>query len=189
MLACRRRGRLELAEPGTAGIVPDICDLILDDHEMFRRRFAELDDERQGEPAVVSALWDALAEHLERHASAEEDVFYPAVLEGVADGEHEAHHAIRDHNKIRDAVRRVATTEPGSDEWWSAVDAANEENSDHMAEEERGPLSEFRRAGIHDLRKALGARFVSFNLDHAGGRALNTDDVDPDAYVRDGGKR
>src|SRR3712207_5155961 len=101
--------------------VPDICDLILDDHEVFRRRFAELDDERRSDPAVVSALWDVLAEHLERHAAAEEEVFYPAVLDRISDGEHEAHHAIRDHNKIRDALRQVASATPGSDEWWAGV--------------------------------------------------------------------
>lgn len=163
--------------------MPDICDLILDDHELFRRRFAELDDERRSDPAVCAALWEPLAEHLERHASAEEAVFYPAVLDRVAEGEHEAHHAIRDHNKIRDALRRVTAAEPCSDEWWQAVGAANEENSDHMAEEERGPLSEFRQTGAHDLRKELGSRFLAFNLEHAGGRGLDTDDVDPDTYV------
>jgi hypothetical protein len=163
--------------------VPDICDLILDDHELFRRRFAELDDERRSETSVVAALWQPLAEHLERHASAEEDVFYPAVLERVEEGEHETRHAIRDHNKIRDALREVAASEPGTDAWWTAVGRANEENSDHMAEEERGPLSEFRRNARRDLRKELGGRFVAFNAKHAGGRALDTDDVDPDAYV------
>jgi hypothetical protein len=163
--------------------VPDICDLILDDHELFRRRFAELDDERHSGPAVVAALWAPLAEHLERHASAEEDVFYPEVLELVPDGEHEAHHAVRDHNKIRDAVRRVASAEPGTDEWWEAVGDANEENSDHMAEEERGPLSGFRQNGALDLRKELGSRFLAFNLEHAGGRDIDPDDVDPDRYV------
>lgn len=163
--------------------MPDICDLILDDHETFRRRFAELDDERRSDPSVVAPLWQALSEHLERHAAAEEAVFYPAVLDRLSDGEHEAHHAIRDHNKIRDAVRRVADAEPGSDEWWSAVAAANEENSDHMAEEERGPLSDFRQTGAQDLRKDLGSRFIGFNLEHAGGRELDLDDVDPDEYV------
>ena len=68
------------------------------------------------------------------------------------------------------------------------MDAANEENSDHMAEEERGPLSELRREGILDVRKDLGARFMAFNLEHAGGRSLDTDDVDPDAYVEDRGR-
>jgi hypothetical protein len=163
--------------------MPDICDLILDDHEVFRRRFAELDDERRSEQSTVVALWRALAEKLERHASAEEEVFYPEVLERVRDGEHEAHHAIRDHNKIRDALRRVADAEPGSDAWWVAVGDANEENSDHMAEEERGPLSKFRQDASPELRKDLGNRFEAFNTEHAGGRGIDTDDVDPDAYV------
>ena len=168
--------------------MPDICDLILDDHEVFRRRFAELDDERRSPAETVTALWEVLAEHLERHASAEEDVFYPAVLQRLSEGEHETHHAIRDHNKIRDAIRRVAAAQPGTEEWWSAVDAANEENSDHMAEEERGPLALFRQAGMHDLRKDLGSGFLAFNADHAGGRELDTDDVDPDEYVQERGR-
>ena len=165
--------------------MPDICDLILDDHEVFRRRFAELDDERRSDAAEVAALWRPLAEHLERHASAEEEVFYPAVLARAENGEHETHHAIRDHNKIRDALRAVVDAEPGSDQWWEAIGRVNEENSDHMAEEERGPLSEFRRSGETDERKQLGARFVAFNTDHAGGRDLDTDDVDPDRYVQE----
>jgi len=172
---------------GYARPMPDICDLILDDHEVFRRRFAELDDERRSDPRTVAPLWEALAEHLERHAAAEEDVFYPDVLDRLDEGEHEAHHAVRDHNKIRDAIRRVADAEPGTEAWWAAVDAANEENSDHMAEEERGPLSAFRQAGIEDVRKELGQRFIDFNLEHAGGRELDTDDVDPDAYVEERG--
>lgn len=163
--------------------MPDICDLILDDHELFRRRFAELDDERRSAADVVAALWAPLAEHLERHASAEEAVFYPAVLDRVPEGEHEAHHAVRDHNKIRDALRQVADAMPASDAWWEGVKAANDENSDHMAEEERGPLSKFRQEGAQDLRRELGGRFQAFNLEHAGGRELDIDDVDPDAYV------
>jgi hypothetical protein len=107
------------------------------------------------------------------------------VLERLRGGEHDAHHAIRDHNKIRDALRQVAATEPGSEAWWEAVSSANAENSDHMAEEERGPLSEFRRNAGQGPRKKLGSQFVAFNAEHAGGRALDTNDVDPDAYVED----
>lgn len=163
--------------------MPDICDLILDDHETFRRRFAELDDERHSSPEVVARLWLPLAEHLERHAAAEEDVLYPTFLERVEGAEPETHHAIRDHNKIRDAVRRVADTEPGTDEWWEAVASANEENSDHMAEEERGPLSAFRQHGAQDVRKELGVRYLAFNAEHAGGRGLDTSDTDPEAFI------
>jgi hypothetical protein len=165
--------------------MPDICDLILDDHETFRRRFAELDDERRSGPDTLRPLWAALAEHLERHAEAEEAVFYPAVLERLDEGEHEAHHAVRDHNKIRAALRKVADAEPGSEEWWAAVAEAQEENSDHMAEEERGPLSMFRQSGGLDVRKALGTDFLGFNVEHAGEPDLHPEDVDPDEYVEE----
>jgi Hemerythrin HHE cation binding domain len=165
--------------------MPDICDLILDDHELFRRRFAELDDERRSGPSVVGDLWQVLALALERHASAEEAVFYPALLEQVSETEGETHHAIRDHNKIRDAVRRVAEAEVGGDEWWQAVSDANEENSDHMSEEERGPLSGFRRNGDREVRRDLGGRFVAFNTTHADGTRLSGDDTDPDEFLEE----
>jgi len=165
--------------------MPDICDLILDDHEVFRRRFAELDLERQSGAETVGALWGPVAEHLERHAAAEEEIFYPLLLQGGAEAEEETDDAIRDHNKIRDAVRQVAGAEPGSEDWWDAVGRARYENSDHMAEEERGPLASMRQHTDHQLRAELGTRFVAFNSGHAGGRNVDTDDKDPDEYIKD----
>jgi hypothetical protein len=165
--------------------MPDICDLILDDHEIFRRRFAELDGERESEVSALCALWAPLAEHLERHANAEEDLFYPALLRRGSDAEEETDDAIRDHSKIRDAVRRVADAQPGTDEWWTAVQDAREENSDHMAEEERGPLADFRRNAGDDVRGDLGLRYVSFNSEHAGGRQVDTTDKDPRQFIEE----
>lgn len=166
--------------------MPDICDLILDDHEIFRRRFAELDVERRSSADVLRRLWEPLAEHLERHANAEEEVFYPSVLkEAVSEAEHETGHAIRDHNKIRDAVRRAGEEEPGSEAWWAAVDDAREENSEHMAEEERGPLAAFRQDTAPGVRSELGLDYVGFNNEHAGGRGVDTADKDPDQFIEE----
>ncbi len=165
--------------------MPDICDLILDEHGIFRRRFAEL-DERRGEGAsseILGRLWQPLAELLDRHASAEEDTFYPGLLRRGAHGDEETDDAIRDHNKIRDAVRDANDHDVGSQGWWEAVDRAREENSDHMAEEERGPLADFRVHSDAADRDALGARFVAFSAEHAGGRGISGDDKDPDAYI------
>jgi len=60
----------------------DVTQLILDDHETFRSRFAELDDLRNG-PSRAGPVWEALARLLEVHASAEEEHFYPALLQHV----------------------------------------------------------------------------------------------------------
>jgi hypothetical protein len=86
-------------------------------------------------------LWGRLATFLELHAAAEEEVFYPALLQvglaahRAAGVEDETVDAIHDHNDIRDAVAEVARHQVGTDEWYAAVAGANLANSDHMAEE------------------------------------------------------
>lgn len=166
--------------------MPDICDLILDDHEHFRRRFAELDELHSAEAVAdrLKEVWAPLADRLDLHAAAEEAIFYPMLLEEGVRAEEETSDAVSDHNDIRDAVRRAAEVTLGSGEWWSAVDDAREANSGHMAEEERGAIADARRHAPDERRTELGARFVRFGEEHAGMRSLEARDKDPAAYVR-----
>ncbi len=163
--------------------MPDICDLILDDHEVFRRRFAELDEHHEATDRVLAGIWVPLGELLDRHAAAEEALFYPRLLRRGDHAEEETGDAISDHNNIRDAVRDTRGREPGSERWWSAVEEARRENSEHMAEEERGAISDFRMNVDHTVRDELGALWLSFADDHAGGRDVDTSDKDPDTYI------
>lgn len=173
--------------------MPDVCDLILDDHQTFRRRFAELDEERRrresgersGPVDSLAGLWQPLGTLLDLHAAAEEEVFYPRLVRRGADGAEETTDAIKDHNQIRDAVADAATVPVGGEVWWDAVGRARVQNSDHMAEEERGALADFRRNVDEGLRHQLGARFAAFKEEHAGGRRLEAEDKDPEGYVAD----
>jgi len=165
--------------------MPDICDLILDDHETFRRRFAELDEHRGQGTAALQRLWEPLGALLDLHAAAEEEVFYPRLLRRGQDARAETSDAIGDHNAIRHAVASAARRPAGSEEWWQAVGQAREQNSDHMAEEERGALADFCSNTPAEPRQELGARFISFKQDHAGGRRLQAEDKDPQGYVED----
>ena len=146
----------------------DITQLILDDHHEQRRLFAILEQIGRADTAALSAVWGAAGHFLELHAAAEEAIFYPALLQvglaaqaGRPGRKKRPLDAIRDHNDIRDAVAEVARHQVGSDEWFAAVAAANLANSDHMAEEEREGLTDFRRlAGLqqrHDLAVAFAA--------------------------------
>ena len=121
--------------------MPDITRLVLLEHETLRRQFADLDDaEASGELSAITAAWSPLAALLDLHAETEEQVFYPRLLEHGVHAEDETEDAIDDHNKIRDGVRDAGDRAPGSPEWWEAVDRAREENSKHIAEEERGAV-------------------------------------------------
>ena len=166
----------------------DITQLILDDHHEQRRLFAILEQIDPANTAALKAVWDRLASFLEVHAEAEEQLFYPELLrvgEGVdsVDPEAETKDAIADHNDIRNAVAAVADHEVGSAGWYDAIAKANEANSDHMAEEEREGLTDFRRHAELQLRHDLAVAFAKFEATHFAG--VTAVDKDPEVYVRE----
>jgi hypothetical protein len=167
----------------------DITQLILDDHHEQRRLFAILEQVSPTDVEVLGAVWGRLAAFLELHAAAEEELFYPALLQvglaaqrkaGVED---ETLDAIGDHNDIRDAVADVARHPVGSDGWYDAVAAANLANSDHMAEEEREGLTDFRRLASLQRRHDLAVAFAAYEARNYAG--VTPHDRDPAEYVRE----
>ncbi len=159
----------------------DITQLILDDHDTFRREFAALDD-AEG-PEQLRAIWEPLAALLELHAAAEEAVFYPQLLRRGDDAEDETVDAIGDHNDIRDGVRAAARHPIGDPAWWDGVRAARTANSEHMAEEEDEALADFRHNTSSSVRDELGRRFLEFKTSHADAADLDTSDKDPQEYL------
>jgi hypothetical protein len=164
----------------------DITQLIADDHTEQRRLFALIDQLGPSDRDALAAVWSRLRALLDTHARAEELHFYPELLKlgRGADGESvdgETRDAIKDHNEIRDAAAAVDKQQPGSPEWFKAVAAANKANSDHMAEEERQGLTDFRRHADLALRHRLAVQFVAFELDHLTG--IKPEDLNVDRYV------
>jgi hypothetical protein len=166
----------------------DITQLILDDHHEQRRLFAILEQVNRADTASLTAIWTRLAGFLEAHAAAEEEYFYPELIQvGIQAGragnvEEETLDAINDHNQIRDAITAVGDQAVGSDGWYEAIAAVNLANGDHMAEEEREGLTDFRRVAALGLRHDLGVAFAAFEARHITG--VPAVDKDPVAYVR-----
>ena len=165
----------------------DITQLILDDHHEQRRLFAIIEQIDRSDTESLSAVWGRLAAFLEVHAAAEEAIFYPELLKvGIAARrkagvEGETLDAIHDHNEIRDAVAEAARHSVGSDDWYAAVAAANLANGDHMAEEEREGLTDFRRLAGLQRRQDLAVAFAAFEARNVMG--VEPVDKDPAAYV------
>ena len=165
----------------------DITQLILDDHHEQRRLFAILEQIDRADTKALGAIWARLAAFLEVHAEAEERHFYPALLRvgtgagGKPSADDETEDAIKDHNEIRDAVAEVARHALGSERWFAAVAAANKANSEHMGEEEREGLADFR--GNADLARATSSPSPSRPSRRATSPASTPVDKDPKAYV------
>jgi hypothetical protein len=167
----------------------DITTLILADHNWFREQFAKLDDLQAQSPsnhAALKRVWRPLADKLDVHAYIEEMIFYPQLLKrGADDPEGETLDAIGDHNDIRDGVRDANGAGVGTDEWWAAVGRTREANDEHMGEEEREGLSDFRRNAPIGLRDALGQQYSDFMAQHPTAEGLPIRDRDPQQYVQD----
>lgn len=169
----------------------DITQIILDDHHQQRQLFALIEEVDPGDKDGLDAIWRRLSALLEVHAEAEERFFYPALLQvgrGANDApsqQEETEDAIKDHNEIRDAVAEVAKHPTGSKAWFEAVGQANKANGDHMAEEERQGLTDFRRRASLQQRHELATRFCIFEAAHLDG--LKPVNKDPGTYVETGG--
>ena len=167
----------------------DITQLILDDHHEQRRLFAileQVEPVRHADPAGGLGPAGRFPRAARRGGRGD-------LLPGAAEGrrplrragraEDETLDAIHDHNDIRDAVVSVPGHPVGSDEWFAGVAAANLANSDHMAEEEREGLTDFRRLAGLQLRHDLGVAWVRYEAEHYAG--VPPVDKDPAGYVRE----
>jgi len=166
---------------------PDITDLILDEHALFRSEFIALWDLRPASDIEhVTATWQPLADLLEVHAKAEEDIFYPVLLKrGGDEAPEETDDAIGDHNDIRDAIHDAANATLGTDGWWDAVTACRKANDEHLAEEERDVIPDFRVHSDEELRSALGVQWAAFHAEHRGARGVSGDNIAPTEYIQD----
>lgn len=138
---------------------------------------------------IGAADYERLRILLEVHAKAEETLFYPRLVKLQRDlvesesPDEETEDAIHDHNEIRDAISAVDEQEVGGLPWLRALAHLNEVNGDHMAEEERQGLTDFRRHVGLDERHRMAVAFVAFEAEHAAG--IQPVDVDPRAYVKE----
>ena len=167
----------------------DITHLILDEHQEQRRLFSLLEQIDSNDVPALGAVWSRLRALLEVHADAEERFFYPTLLAfgqgagGADSAGDETEDAIEDHNDIRDAIAEADRETVGSDAWRDAVDRANEANSEHMGEEERQGLTDFRRHAPLQLRHDLGVRFLAHGTKNVTG--VEPVALDPKAYVEE----
>lgn len=166
----------------------DITEVILHQHGEQRRIFAELDEVPASDAETLAAMWKRLEIFLESHAEAEERYFYPELLRlgtGAADAEDvddEVKDAIKDHNEIRDAIVKTRDHPPGSEGWQQAVLECRIANDDHMAEEERQDLTDFRRHASLDLRHEIAMKFLRFEALKAA-TGVPPVDKDPEEYI------
>jgi len=132
-----------------------VTDLLHNDHETVKRLMIQL----EGLPATNADgrqhLLDEIAEELEIHFKAEEELFYPAVRridEGVVA------HAKEEHEEITSALGDAEGREPSGEDFVTRVARLKSTVLHHVAEEEGRIFPAAERLGGEELER-LGAQF------------------------------
>jgi hypothetical protein len=154
----------------------DIIELIMADHRRIRRLQAGLRAAARlcgSEPSwVLPRTWDGLAEVIQTHITAEEEICWPAVSAAGLDDPAEVQELIADAEDIREAIAEAALQPAGSPGWWRAVNDALGDCSCCLDREERGLLVTLARHADPVLRDRLGLQWLTFLAAHSSDRAV-----------------
>jgi hemerythrin superfamily protein len=136
----------------------DALDLLKQDHDAVDKlfkRFEKLGEDEQGKEDCVSQICEALT----IHASIEEEIFYPAVREKLADGEDVMDEAEVEHEGVKRLVSELERMSPGDDLYDAKVTVLSEYVKHHVREEENEMFPKVKKAKVDTA--ALGAELAA----------------------------
>jgi hemerythrin superfamily protein len=145
--------------------MPDVVDLIMQDHREVERLFDELRDHPEKRPLLVPVLTAVLT----AHSRAEESEVYP-VARDEADETEEIEHSQEEHAEAERLLLRLAQADPASPVFDDALRELVEAVTHHVEEEESTVLPGMRERLDDERREELGRAFAASRARHMGDR-------------------
>jgi hemerythrin-like domain-containing protein len=127
---------------------PDAISLLIQDHENVKRDFEQF--EKLGDRALASKkkLADKICMALNAHASAEEEIFYPAVDAVGTDEKSLIEEATVEHACAKDLIAQILSMEASDEMFDAKVKVLSEQIEHHVQEEEQKMFPRARKAGL-----------------------------------------
>ena len=142
----------------------DALSLLKDDHRKVTAMFDRFERTRGDDPK--EKLANAIVRELKVHTQIEEEIFYPAAREEIAD-EDLLNEALVEHGSAKALIRQLEVASPSDGNYDALVKVLGEYIKHHVREEEGELFPEVRRTGL-DLRE-LGERLKRRKQELAGG--------------------
>jgi hemerythrin superfamily protein len=130
----------------------DIVDAVLEDHERFRRLFADFEQATGGQR---SELWQALVRGLAVHETAEEEIVHPQVRRWVDGGDDIVDERLAEEDAAKKELADLEKLGADDDEFESRVRAFMEKVFSHADAEEGEELPALRTAADDDTRRRM----------------------------------
>jgi hemerythrin superfamily protein len=144
----------------------DAIELLTEDHENVKALFQQF--EQAGDKAYASKkkLATQICFELTKHATAEEELFYPAVRAAGGENEDLVDEALVEHASAKELIAQILAMD-ASDELFDAKVKVLSEQIDHHVEEEEGqmfPRAKKAKLDLVALGEAIDARKAKVEL-------------------------
>jgi hypothetical protein len=148
-----------------AGAAPDdIAELIMADHRRLDRLRQTVDGlARYGDgPDWSAAAWQRLADLLDAHIRAEEEICYLSGFGSGPQGFERMRHARACNDGIREAIGQARRQSVGSAPWWRAVRAVLAAVAEHIDSEQSRAIAGWMLSLTASRRRELGRTWTGF---------------------------
>ena len=126
----------------------DAITLLTEDHENVAQMFEEYEGLGDRAHASKKKLATKICTELTKHATAEEEIFYPAVRAAQKDNEDLIDEATVEHASAKELIAQILSMEPTEELYDAKVKVLGELIEHHVKEEEEEMFPKARKAGL-----------------------------------------
>lgn len=146
----------------------DAIELLIEDHEKVKAKFAEY--EELGERAFASKkkLATEICLELTKHTIAEEEIFYPAFRTALKSEIDLVEEAVVEHAAAKDLIAQIMSMEADEELFDAKVKVLSEQIEHHVKEEEEEMFPKARKAKLDlaELGAQIAARKEEVGVEH-----------------------
>ncbi len=135
----------------------DIFEILRKDHKETLGQFSELETTTSQESATRSGKFSTLNKELLAHLQAEEDTFYPPLMQGMY--REDALEAVEEHHAIELLLKDLRETEASTETWKPKLKVFKEILEHHIEEEEGKIFSAAKTLLSLEIAVEIGTQF------------------------------
>jgi hemerythrin-like domain-containing protein len=142
------------------GAPQDAISLLTEDHEKVKKLFEQYDQLGERAHAAKKKLALQICTELTKHATVEEDIFYPAVRDADPDNEDIVNEAYIEHASAKDLIAQLLRMDADEEFFDATVKVLSEQIAHHIEEEESEMFPKARKStlDLDDLAQQMAAR-------------------------------
>ena len=126
----------------------DAITLLTEDHENVKSMFEQYEELGDRAHATKKKLATQICTELTKHATAEEEIFYPAVRAAGKEQEELVEEATVEHASAKELIAQILDMEPTEELYDAKVKVLGELIEHHVKEEEEEMFPKARKAGL-----------------------------------------